>query len=51
MSLPQIDAHVCANCKKTIGKDCKRKRRVIEGYCTEFEIMEPKASPSVGVKS
>lgn len=37
MSLPQKDEHVCANCRKTIGKDCSRKRRVIEGYCTEWE--------------
>lgn len=38
--------HICANCKKTIGKDCNRKRRVIEGYCTDCEL-----KASVGVES
>lgn len=46
MSLPQKDEHVCANCRKTIGKDCNRKRRVIEGYCTDCEL-----KASVGVES
>lgn len=40
MSLPQRD-HVCANCKKEVGKDCSRKRRVVEGYCMDWE---PKTS-------
>lgn len=30
--------HTCYWCSKTVGKDCQRKRRVIEGYCTEFSL-------------